>query len=178
MLTRRQSTAVGVLVGVLAAGVITANLLSVTPIDLAAIGVHGGKPVVLLGECKRYEIVEVKISPARDRFALADDMHGWVISRPPSAPLPAEVEALGPPPAGWWTDAHPGSLTSLAAGQLYAFSTLDNDDAVHGPGSLVDFRFTLADVNRLGPGQVLVAGDKRFGIESEKDFRRGAKGAC
>jgi hypothetical protein len=177
MLTKRGWIVLAVAVGVLAGCEVTLDLVSVSPRGLAALGVHDGKPVVLLADCKRYEIVEVKISPTPDPFKRPDDAHGWVLSRPLSAPLPDEVVALGAPPAGW-TEQHAGTLTKLAAGQLYDLATWDENDVTSGPGSLTDFDFTVADLNGLAPGQVLVGHDKQFERETEKKFRSGAKQAC
>jgi hypothetical protein len=156
---------------------VTLDLVSVSPRGLAALGVHDGKPVVLLADCKRYEIVQVKISPTPDRFKRPDDAHGWVVSRPLSAPLPGEVVALGAPPAGW-SEQHAGTLTALTAGQLYELATWDEDDVISGPGSLTDFDFTVADLNGLAPGRVLVAGDRYVEEKTEKKFRSGTKHAC
>jgi hypothetical protein len=177
MLTKRGWIVLAVVVSVMAGCEVTLDLLSVSPRGLAALGVHDGKPVVLLADCKRYEIVEVKVSPTPDAFKRPDDAHGWVVSRTRSAPLPDEMVALGAPPAGWSED-HAGTLTELAAGQLYELATWDEEDAIHGPGSLIDFDFTVADLNGLTPGQVLVSKDKRFEKETKKKFRSGAKHAC
>lgn len=177
MLTKRGWIVVAVVVGVLSGCEVTLDLVSVSPRGLAALAVHDGKPVVLLADCRRYEIIEVKISPTPDRFQRPDDARGWVVSRPLSAPLPEEVEALGAPPAGW-TEQHPGTLTRFAAGQLYELATWNDDDVISGPGSLTDFDFTVADLDSLAPGQVLVGKDKEFEKKTEKKFRSGAKHAC
>jgi hypothetical protein len=177
MLTKRGWIVLAVAVGVLAGCEVTLDVVSVAPRGLAALGVHNGVPVVLLADCRRYEIVEVKVSPAPGLFKLPDDAHGWVVSRPRSVPLPDEMVALDAPPAGW-TEQHAGTLTELAAGQVYELATWDEGDVAVGPGAQHDFDFTVADLNGLAPGQVLVGKDKQFEKKTEKKFRSEAKHDC
>jgi hypothetical protein len=149
----------------------------VTPRALAALGVHDGRPVVLLTDCSYYRIVVVQIAPTPGPFDHPDPARGWSVRRLGSAALPDELPALGGAPAGW-TEQHAGTLTSLVQGQLYNLATYDEEGADSDPPGLDDFDFDFDDLNSLSPGHVMVGHDKEFHEVTEKKFRSGAKSAC
>lgn len=159
---------------------------AVSPRTLSGLALRDGRAVVLLYDCPHYSIAEVTIVPVDGTNALTEDIKGWTVRRPASAPLPEFVPVLEAAPVGWTTQdtsalttgtAGP-NLTSLLPGRSYRLGAYSvQDDNGEGPG-FDDFEFTVDDVNGLAPGEVLVGYMKTFRKVTEAQFYAGAKDGC
>ncbi|MFC5924786.1 hypothetical protein [Micromonospora vulcania] len=151
----------GVLVTLAALAVLSACSPAEKPV--IALRVVDGQPTVVLAECavfsaKRIAVFTTKLTPTAK----------WAIERD-GGEEPGTVTLLQPPP-GW----------RVLEQSLVAFEPdIEYSVAAHGDRNDAEtVRFTLAEVTRLGPEQVLVgSGDERKAI-TETAFRERAKKVC
>jgi hypothetical protein len=162
--SRRRRT--GGAVGAVLALALLPGLASCTPAakSVVAIANRGEQPTLLTVSCSDYKVDSVNVFTAAE-----DDTSQWAVETD-STPGPAEMVLLEAP-AGWTvTDRTLDALKPGVAYTLMAFS--------HGK-SAVSLDFTVDEVGKLGPGEVLSA---KPGADttamSEKKFREMAADSC
>ncbi|GGO29967.1 hypothetical protein [Micromonospora parathelypteridis] len=142
-----------------------AGLSACTPADkpLTALRVVDGQPVLVVAECAVFTATRIAV------FNEGTPTGKWAIEREGTEEL-AAVTLLQPPP-GWKVAEQ--SLVALEPDTLYAVTAYGSQN------DAAPIDFTLGEVTRLGPDQVLVndGGTKRKAI-TETAFRDRAKKAC
>lgn len=168
MIVRKLIPGMAGALGVLA---MLGTLSACTPADrpLTALRYVDGRPTLLVVACPDFQLDSLAVYPDGGPAASASTIE-WQILRESGAP-PDQITLLGPPPTGW--AAKQTSLTAFTPGQEYGVSAFDGAD------SAVPIHFTLADLEALAPGQVLVGkpASKRKAV-SESTFRDDAGDSC
>jgi hypothetical protein len=137
---------------------------------LTAIRARDGQPVVLLAGCADFKIDDVSIVPESGDSTAVDNGPYRALNRTGSV-VPDSMIFFDQPPAGW--SVSQGVLTELAPDKTYNLMAYARADQT------VPITFTSADLNALGPDEVLIGklpgGHRKV---TESDFRRRAKDSC
>jgi hypothetical protein len=153
--------------GVLAALALLSPLAACTPADqpVTALRLVDGRPTLLVLACPNFNVDSVSVYPGSGA-----DAFEWEINADGEPANAAEIPLLTSP-EGW--SVREASLTALTPGTEYGVSAFD--DARRA----VPIHFTLADLEALGPDDVLV-GERPSGskVVSEADFREKAGDSC
>lgn len=185
----------GVRAMALTVGVASLALLTAcSPLDEPVVGLEmrDGKPVIVIVACPDWDawasvyLVDELPTPAPTGAAPSrsgsagppsaaptdDDEDGyraWEVSAVSPEPV-TEIPLFQRPPRGWEVD--DDELTRLEPGREYAISGHSGRDSI-------DVHFTVEDLKRLGPGQVLVeTGEGRRGTTPRSSFVAWAADSC
>ena len=153
--------------GAFAALALLSPLAGCTPADrpVTALRLVDGRPTLLIESCPDFRVDSVSVYPDPGADAVE-----WEIDADGTPADSAEIPLLTSPP-GW--SVRQRTLTSLAPGTEYGLSAFADADRT------VPIHFTLADLEALGPDEVLV-GERPSGskVVSEADFREKAGDSC
>ncbi|MCG5443171.1 hypothetical protein NIE79_000970 [Micromonospora sp. NIE79] len=161
-------------------------LTACTPPDepIVALAVQDGRPVGVLVTCDGYDADIRVYENGHQGEPGKRSLYRWRVDGPPASEV-VEVTLLGQPPEGWEVDEpvdfpgpEPGVevdvelLTELRPGVSYTVTGSSRRHAIP-----VDF--TLADLQRIGPDQVLAPrGHDSTTVVSRETFLRKARDKC
>jgi hypothetical protein len=137
---------------------------------MTAVRLVDGQLVVLLARCPDFQFERVSVS-ARDAGSGSRTTEPMRRSlRRTGAEVPTSLRLFGRPPTGWKVD--DDGMTHLEPGQLYGATGSARFDTT--PTT----EFTLADLARLDPDEVLVGVNFSTKKMTEQKFRDKAQGYC
>jgi hypothetical protein len=164
--------------GLLLLVVMLGALAGCTPADVPIVGlaVRDGQPVGVIVPCAD-QFTQLSVYKVNQGSAAATDepFTRWGVNGTPATTDPVEVALFGPAPEGWRVDLPDSDdveLTALTADAGYSLGGRSRYNSIDVP-------FTVADLARIGPDQVLAPVDHdEFEVMSRDAFLREARGHC